>query len=214
VVTERRRPGRLLLLRWIGILLIVATVVIIVQTSAGPRPRDFWWNNQYVPDSDIYQLPGQWLNQHGDTLSLADFRGTVSVVTFAFANCEFTCPYLVQELKSLAAGVGAPRKGLQFVVQLFDNFRAQPEELVTFIRKYELTGPDWQVLTTDPETLRRLADELQVEYKVLDAERYAYLHTNYVAIIDRNGRVVLTDRGFQTESQKLIQTIQSLLGTS
>jgi protein SCO1/2 len=200
-----------MVLRITGIAMLLFSMYIIWYSVSGDRPRNFW-TIERLPENSVYLLPGNWQDQDNNSLVLSDFAGKVSVVTFVFVNCQFTCPYLVGELKKVESGLPDPDDpDLQFLIFLFDDIRGDQEAMQDFLQRYEITRPNWRILTGSPEDLNILTDEMDLQYKVIDEEKRAYLHTNFAAVIGKDGMVVKTDRGFQAEESELVDAILEAL---
>ncbi len=200
-----------MVLRVAGIAMLLFSVYIIWYSVSGERPRSFW-TIERLPENSVYLLPGLWLDQDTKAVQLSDFAGKVSVVTFVFVNCQFTCPYLVGELKKVEGGLPDPdNPDLQFVIFLFDDIRNDPAAMRDFMKRYEITRKNWRILTGSPEDLQILTDEMDLQYKVIDEAKRSYLHTNYAAVIGKDGMVVKTDRGFQAEESEIVDAILEAL---
>jgi cytochrome oxidase Cu insertion factor (SCO1/SenC/PrrC family) len=94
-------------------------------------------------------------DQHGNQVSLADFRGRPVLVTFAFGHCTTVCPSIVRDL--LAARAAAGRREVSIVVVSLDPWRDTPERLPSLATRWRL-GDEDRVLSGGMEEVRRVLD--------------------------------------------------------
>ena len=77
----------------------------------------------------IYQLDANWTDDAGATVRLAALRGRPVVLAMFFAQCEYACPILVQDMQRLRALLPeAVRAQAQFVLQRHPTLRTLPHK--------------------------------------------------------------------------------------
>src|SRR5688572_9418920 len=75
----------------------------------------------------IYQLDANWTNDAGATVKLGSLRGKPVVLAMFFAQCEYACPVLVNDIQRLRAALPeAVREKTQLVLVSFDTARDTP----------------------------------------------------------------------------------------
>jgi protein SCO1/2 len=117
-----RLPNRLKPLIWLLPSIAVAEIVLIFAVprvlhhpTAQPAARISadWIPNSSVPAPD-FQLP----DQTGRTMSLADLRGRVVVLTFLNSHCTEYCPIIADELGRVQHDLGPHTKMVLMVVSV------------------------------------------------------------------------------------------------
>lgn len=84
------------------------------------------------------------IDQHGQRVSFADFRGRTVLLTFAFGHCTTVCPTIVRDL--IAERRMRGRSDVRIVVVTLDPWRDTPDRLPYLAAHWELT-PDDRVLS-------------------------------------------------------------------
>ena len=126
-------------------------------------------------------------------------------------NCRMTCPRIVADLKRLDREIKGSRKGLRFLLFLFDDARKKPAAVRAFTARYKITEPHWRVLTAAPDSLKRLTSKLGVRFNQDKRNKYAYIHTNYFAIIAASGALKREIRGLQPDNARFVAQVQESL---
>jgi protein SCO1/2 len=127
------------------------------------------------------------VDQYGDTISLARFRGRPVVLTFVFGHCQTLCPLVVSSVKQATP---ESVSGAVLLVTL-DPWRDTPSQLATISRQWQLP-PGYHLLSA-----RTGADVL----RVVEAYRVPHersettgdiVHPPLVFLIDPEGRLAYT----------------------
>ncbi len=198
---------RIWILRIIGFSLFAFTGYIVYSSTQGDRPRNFW-SFRKTPQSDIYAVPGKWIDQNGKTVELKDFRGRLSVAAFVYLKCQAVCPVIMSDVRKIEEAVAQQKKGgPEFLIFLFDDARQNPGDVQEFLKNYKISGASWHILTADAGTLRSMADVFDLKYDVVDQAKLAYAHTNLIAIIGPDGKVRKADYGLTEETTKMAARI-------
>jgi len=130
-----------------------------------------------------------FLNQDSLLITNHDYKGKVFVVDFFFTSCPTICPKMTRNLVYL-----------QNKLKEYDNFgvasftinprRDTPSLLKKYAENYEITNPDWHLLTGDREDLYDLAN---AGFNIYAAENPevpgGFEHNGYFALIDQDGYV-------------------------
>src|SRR5262249_16562453 len=76
------------------------------------------------PEQSVYQLDSTWTNDYGRKLKLEKLRGRVQVVVMFYANCQYACPILIQDLKRIEKALPTElRDRVGFTLVSFDSER-------------------------------------------------------------------------------------------
>ena len=169
------------------------------------------------------QVPAfSFINQNGDTITNATYKGKVYVVEFFFSSCQDICPIMNQNMKKVAK---AYPKGDKVGIASFSidpNFDT-PEVLKAYAEAYEIDHPNWNFLTGDKEAIFKLSNEGFNLYAAegMDEED-DFQHSGFFALIDQegnirsrideNGNPIVYYDGLKDEGvQMLIKDIKKLL---
>lgn len=136
----------------------------------------------------IYQLGAAWTDDGGEAVALASFRGQPVVLAMFFAQCEYACPVLVQDIQRLRAALPeTARDKTQIVLVTFDTARDTPAALRAFRERMSL-DERWTLLRGDEDAVQELAMLLGVKFKQ-DA-RGQFSHSNLFTVLNVEGEIV------------------------
>lgn len=136
-----------------GVLLggMVAGAFLFVQARSGGGAA---WSGTPLPMGS--PAPDFSLLAHdGRTVSLADFRGRVTVLFFGFTHCPDVCPGTMASLARAREQLGEAGDDLQVLFITVDPERDTAERLRTYLANFD---PDFLGLTADEATIRAVAD--------------------------------------------------------
>lgn len=131
--------------------------------------------------------PFEFVNQHKDTISNANYRGKVYLVEFFFTRCTDICIPMNHNLQAISKQFeNDPNFGIA-------SFSIDPEHdtsevLKAYADDYGVTNPNWNFMTGDRETIYRLSNEgfyLNVSYEA--GLENGFYHSGLFALIDQNG---------------------------
>jgi protein SCO1/2 len=142
------------------------------------------------------------VNQLGNTVSLYDLKGKLTVMDFFFTSCRSTCPLLTQNMlkmqRSFAKGGDDESTPDSSIVQ-FVSFSVDPEtDSVARLKKYAdhygIDPGNWWLLTGNRDSIYNYAfQELKVDkIDTLTPINPDFVHTTRFVLIDKNFHV----RGF------------------
>lgn len=127
------------------------------------------------------------IDQHGDRVDLADFRGQPVVVAFAYAHCETVCPLIVHDVTSALAQTAALEPvGLIVTV---DPWRDTPARLSAIASTWRLS-PSVHVLSGSIAEVRATLAAWEVDI-VRDPATGEVSHAARAYVIARDGRSAL-----------------------
>ena len=126
-----------------------------------------------IPPSDF-----RLTDQEGETVTLADVRGEVTIVTFLYTTCEDACPLTAQQIRGALDRLGHDVPVLAFAV---DPPRDTPERARRFVAEQRMAGR-MRFLTGPREELRR-----QWRAYGIRPQGGGFEHTAHVVLLDRRG---------------------------
>lgn len=158
--------------------------------------------------------PFTFINQDGKPFSHKDMAGKVAVVNYFFTTCNSVCPRMNNNLKS------AYEKQKDNPNVLFLSFTSDPQrDNVATLKRYadsmQVNTAKWQFLTGRKDSLYKTA---RYSFKIDDPENFVanegvdFLHTQFVALVNRKGEVVKIYDGLKpSELKSLDDDVKSLL---
>jgi protein SCO1/2 len=186
--------------------LITATLVVapdgaflsaITKTGFAPLPEDARTTIPAAANVHLLQagdrVPETKLtDQDGNSISLADFKGSAMAVTFIYTRCPLAqfCPLIDRrfaEVQKLAAGDPALAGKVRLVSISFDPQFDRAEILRAHARKLEADPAVWRFATADQATVDRLAAEFGVN--VIREKDGTITHNLRTAIVAPAGHV-------------------------
>ena len=145
----------------------LAAAGILGTGALGVRVARAWEGGRvaYAPDraalrADETPAPDiPLVDQHGQQLSLASWRGRPAIITFAFGHCATVCPLIVSDLH--AARRRAGRSDIALLVVTLDPWRDTPERLGSLAEHWSLGAND-RVLSGAVDQVEAVLDSLGI----------------------------------------------------
>jgi protein SCO1/2 len=144
----------------------------------------------YIPsiDGGHKKVPSfSFTNQLGEKITNEDYLGKVYVIEFFFTTCPTICPRMNRNLVEI-----------QNEFKDFENFGVAsftitpeidtPEVLKAYADKYEITNPNWHLMTGEEDVIYKLANEGFYLYTAKNDEIIdGFEHSGNFALIDKEG---------------------------
>lgn len=141
-----------------------------------------------LPEQSLYWLDSTWQDQTGQTRTLKDFRGHVTVEAMIFTNCAYACPRLLADLKALEKEVPKrQRADVRWLLISMDSDRDTPEVLQAYAQEQGLDPNRWTLLHGDADAVREVAALTNVRYK--QGPKGDFSHSNIINILSRDGEI-------------------------
>lgn len=125
------------------------------------------------------------VDQYGQAITLAGFRGRPVVVTFAYAHCETVCPLLVNDV--LTAQRRLPERSPVVIVITLDPWRDTPSRLGSIATGWNM-GPDAHLVSGEPGVVERTLNAWRVP-RVRSEKTGDLSHPAVVYVIGPDGRI-------------------------
>lgn len=158
-------------------------------------------------DKSLYLLDSTWTSDVGRQIKLGALRGRPQIVAMFFTHCEYACPILVGELKSIESRL--PPEVLakvDFLLVSMDSKRDTPAELAAFRKNRELAIERWTLLRGEPDDVRELAALLGVNYA--EDARGQFAHSNLITVLNAEGEIAFQHAGLKQDLSPLIAAIE------
>jgi protein SCO1/2 len=136
-------------------------------------------------------LEYKFINELGQPVSIADFRGDVVAVTFFFTRCPMPqfCPRLsknFQEASGILRESGGAFTNWHFLSITFDPEFDTPETLRAYAQRYEYNAREWSFLTGPKDKIAELARLAGIK---TDPDNGLINHNFRTLILDAEGRL-------------------------
>jgi len=161
-------------------------------------------------DKSLYQLDSTWTSDVGREMKLGVLRGRPQVVAMFFAQCEYACPIIVENMRAIERALPATLRGrVDFLLVSFDTERDTVKELSAYRKKQKLGTAHWTLLRGGNDDVRELAALLGINYQ-RDA-RGQFSHSNVITILNAEGEVAFQQSGLNKDSKETIAALEKAM---
>lgn len=131
-------------------------------------------------------LPFEFINQNNDTITNETYKGKVYVAEFFFTSCPTICPIMNSNLVSVEQEIESPNFGIaSFSI---DPRKDTPEVLKAYAENYNITNPNWNLMTGDRDEIYDLArNGFSIYAQENPNVPGGFEHSGYFALIDQEG---------------------------
>ena len=160
-------------------------------------------------DKSIYQVDSTWTTDQNQPIKLSALAGRPQVLVMFFANCQFACPILVNDLKRIQAALPPDlRARVGFTLVTFDPKRDTPAALATYRRTHSLPVDTWTLLHGSPDDILELAALLGIKFKA-DANGQ-FSHSNVITVLNAAGEIVLQQPGLNLPPDEIVKKLEAM----
>lgn len=152
----------------------------------------------------------RFVDSHGRSVSLTDYRGRPLVISLIYTSCYHTCPLIVQSVDR-AVGMAADAVGsdsFAVVTIGFDSQADTPDRMRAYVGAQGIHRPNWDFLSTDPLTMSRVAEDLGFQFV---ASPRGFDHLAQVSVLDGSGRVYRQVYGDEFPPRMLADPVKDLV---
>ncbi|MCF8713219.1 SCO family protein [Joostella atrarenae] len=131
----------------------------------------------------------EFVDQNGATITNKDYEGKVYVVEFFFTTCPSICPVMTENMVKLQNRF---KRNDDFAIASFtiNPDHDTPEVLKEYADKYEITNPNWHLMTGDLDQVYKLSNTGFNLYAGKNANvNGGFEHSGLFALIDRDGYI-------------------------
>lgn len=162
---------------------ILVGILLIMVAGVGWLTFD-WYRGQNA--GQAYGAPFTLVDQNGEEITEAAFRGSPSAVFFGFTHCPEVCPTTLFELDGWLKQLGDEGKDINAFFVTVDPERDTPEVIGSYVTNVSdrITG-----ISGDPEKVLAMVKSFGIYWKKVDLENgdYTMDHTASVMLLDRAG---------------------------
>jgi protein SCO1/2 len=148
-------------------------------------------------------------DHNGKAFSSATLAGTPYAIFFGFTNCPDICPTTLLLMSNALAKLGPDGDRLKVLFVTVDPEQDTPERLRTYMSSFD---PRIVALTGSTEQIAATAKLWKAFYHQLPEDKggYTIVHSAYVYLMDRDGRLAGT-LGFQDDEAVQVEKLRNLL---
>lgn len=162
---------------------ILVGILILMAAGVGWLTFD-WYRTQHVARS--FGEPFTLVDQNGDEITEAAFRGAPSAVFFGFTHCPEVCPTTLFELDGWLATLGEEGRDIRAYFVTIDPERDPPEIVGTYVGNVSdrITG-----ISGEPDKVYAMAKSFGIYWRKVDLDGgdYTMDHTASILLLDRDG---------------------------
>lgn len=156
----------------------------------------------------LYDLPGRWTNQAGESIELASLRGKVRVLSMGFTRCNYACPRIFADMQSLEKQLGPDASKVAFTFFSIDPANDKPDTMSAKMAELGMSPDRWTFLAAPDPVIRELAVALDFKYQFVEG---FFAHSNLIAVLDAEGKVVHREEALGPDLAPTLATLRRLL---
>jgi protein SCO1/2 len=160
-------------------------------------------------DKSIYQVDSMWTTDQSKQIKLSQLSGRPQVIAMFFANCQYACPVIVNDMKRIEAALTPElRARIGFTLVSFDTLRDTPTALAEYRRVRNLPLDRWVLLQGQPDDVLELAALLGIKFKQDSKGQFA--HSNLITILNTQGEILHQQIGLNQDIGETVRLLQQL----
>jgi len=161
-------------------------------------------------DNSLYQTESTWITDQGKQIKLGKRGGRPQLIAMFFANCQFACPIIVNDLKRIESALPPElRARVGFTLVSFDTKRDTPAALADYRLTRGLAAENWTLLHGEPDDVLELAALLGVKFK--EAAHGQFAHSNVITILNAQGEIIYQLIGLNQDIQEAVRLLRQLM---
>ena len=161
-------------------------------------------------DKSLYQTESKWMTDADKQIKFGGLKGRPQVVVMFFANCQYACPIIVNDMKRIEAALTPDqRTSVGFTLVSFDTKRDTPAALAAYRRAHALPADNWTLLHGEPDDVLELAALLGVKFK--EDANGQFAHSNVITILNAQGEIIHQQIGLNQDIQESVRLLKQLV---
>lgn len=149
----------------------------------------------------LFAFDDAWVDEHGRTVRLAQWRGKPTVVAMEYSACRFVCSVAWRRLQQLQQEADRRGEALQFVVLSIDPENDSPAAWQDYRRARGLARDNWHFLTAGRGATTRAAGLLGVRWWYADGH---LMHDFRIVRLDAEGAIRAAVDAYDADLQPLL----------
>lgn len=151
-----------------------------------------------------------FLDRSGRTVRLSDYRGKPLVISLIYTQCPVVCATVTRSLSVIRLSqdaLGANNFGVLTVG--FDTKNDTPKAMGDFAKRMDVDLPNWEFVSADPETIKKLSRDLGFTY--FPSDEGGFNHITQTTFVDRNGKVYQHVYGDEFASKTILEPLRDMI---
>ena len=132
---------------------------------------------------------GSLVDQRGMPFNLHMLDGTPVALTFIATHCRDACPLVNAQFEQLQRQLKATRAPIRLVTLTLDPQHDHLGEMQRIARTFEADPRYWTLATGSRPAIERIMHRFGVVAQT-DARGYADIHTTFIYVLDKRGKLV------------------------
>jgi protein SCO1 len=160
------------------LLVLIAGVILYTQRA------------QSLSGLDLGRTPApafSLVDQDGQQISLAQFRGQPVAVTFLYTHCPDACPLIADEMRQAGDLLGPDASKVAMLAVSTDPRGDDRVSAVNFTQVHGLTGRRWHYLLGSPDQLSPIWQAYYIGVAPGNQAISEVIHSEAIFLIDKNG---------------------------
>lgn len=149
-------------------------------------------------------------DRSGRTVRLSDYLGKPLVISLIYTHCPIICATTTRSLTALKQSqdaLGSDSFGVLTVG--FDTENDTPEVMGDFAKRMDVNLPNWEFVSSDADTIKKLSKDLGFTY--FPSDDGGFNHITQTTFIDKKGRVYLHIYGDEFDNKTLLQPLRDMI---
>ena len=195
---------------WLLVLIaIVGAALVLVRSRAVAPAATLSSPLPLVGDVPEFSLT----QRDGRTITKADLAGQPWVANFVFTTCPGPCPKLSARMSALQREIVQRGWQVRLVSFSVDPLHDTPKVLQQYARRFKADPAVWWFLTCDDEPkMYELVEKGFLQSVVAKTYKSALIHSNYMVIVDGQGRLRAFHDGLDAgAAERILVDLEKLL---
>lgn len=198
---------------FVYLLLLCLTTTLVGAEKKTPAKKEFTCEVGLPPskysEKSVYRLGSTWTSDAGKDVTLDSLRGRPVVMVLFFTSCEHSCPFIVNDMKSMQSALSAKAKEkVDFALVTIDPERDSTAALKAFRAKHKLPAEHWTLLRSAPDSVKQLAERLGFNYAAGSKTQFA--HSIMITVLNSTGEVAHQQVGLGVDRKSAVATLEKL----
>ena len=129
-----------------------------------------------------------FINQNNDSITNADYNGSIYVANFFFTNCPTICPIMTNKMKYVQDKLSV-YPNIKFLSHTVDPENDNPEKLLEYANSMQADLTNWNFVTGDKDKIYKIAASYFLNVNKDELAPGGFLHSEYFVLIDKERKV-------------------------
>ena len=129
-----------------------------------------------------------FINQNNDTITNEDYKDNIYIANFIFTSCPTICPTMTMNMRYIQDKLNI-YPNVKFISHSVNPEYDTPEILKKYSRKMRIKESNFNFVTGNKKEIYKIAESYFVNVAKDELAPGGFLHSEYLIIIDKEGRV-------------------------